>query len=527
MDDWLNNMGDWVISRKRYWGLPLPIWVCKNNHVEVVGTKNDLIKMAVSGIQQLKELHRPWVDRVKIKCSHCNEEMTRIKDVGDAWLDAGIVPFSTLKYMYDKEYWEKWFPAELIIEMREQVRLWFYSMLFMAVTLENKSPYKKVFSYEKVNDELGRPMHKSLGNAIWFDDAVEKMGADVMRWLYCKQDPKFNLNFGYKAAEENKHTLSLIFNLVSYLEISMHGYNIRPTNKLELEDEWMLSKISGLVKEVTKNLEDLKPNIASKKIEEFFVFTLSRTYIQFIRERVQSRLGKNKAAALYVLYTANLTLLKLMAPFAPFLTEHIYQNNFRHLEKIESIHLVDWPDFNKDLLNDKLENKFDIANKIIQAILYGRNKAKIGVRWPLKEVIIVSNDEEVKEALKYLTYLIENQTNIKKISFNKQYEGKDEIEFEYGKLYLDTKLTDYLEREGYSRELIRRIQDLRKKNGLKKEDRIELIINTNYDLSEYEEEIKDIAGASVLSFEKLNKNYKFYSKEKIRDKEFDVLFNIL
>jgi isoleucyl-tRNA synthetase len=528
MDDWLNNMGSWVISRKRYWGLPLPIWQCENNHIQIIGTKKELLKKAISGKTKLKELHRPWVDEIKIKCSECGKEMTRIKEVGDAWLDAGIVPFSTLNYLEDKEYWKKWYPAELVIEMREQVRLWFYSLMFMSVTLEDKAPYKKVFSYEKVHDETGKPMHKSWGNAIWFDDAVKNMGADVMRWMYSKQDPKFNLNFGYKGSEKTKQTLSMLFNLVSYLEISMQDRKITKPTKFEIEDKWILSKLNNLIKDVTKDLDSLNPNIAAKRIEDFFVTTFSRTYIQYIRNRAQSNQGKNQDVALYVLYTVNLTLMKLLAPFLPFLTEHLYQKTFKDHEKIESIHLVDWPAHNQKLIDNGLEKNFEVIEKIIQAILFGRDKAKLGVRWPLSEVIVVSDKKEIGDSLNLLSDLIKKQTNIKNISIGKEQSKWVEVDAgDYGKIYLNTEMNDELEREGYSREIIRKVQDLRKKVGLKKENRIELIINTNYDLKNYVEEIKNVTGSTKIGFEKHDRVYQHSSIEKIKDKEFEILFNVL
>ncbi|MEK6974269.1 MAG: isoleucine--tRNA ligase [Nanoarchaeota archaeon] len=527
MEDWLMNMGNWVISRKRYWGLPLPIWECENKHIEVISTKDELIKKAISGVKQLKELHRPWIDNVKIKCMKCNKEMTRIKDVGDAWLDAGIVPFSTLNYLHDREYWKKWFPTELVCEMREQVRLWFYSLMFMSVTLENRAPYRKVFSYEKVYDEHGKPMHKSAGNAIWFDDSAEKMGVDVMRWMYCKQDPKFNLNFGYKMAGETKQTLSLLLNLSSYLEISLQGKKPRKPKSFQIEDLWAFSKLNNLVNNTTKNLEGLKPNIAAKSLEDFFVATFSRSYIQYVRDRVQSSIGKNKESAIYTLYAVNLTLLKLLSPFIPFITEHLYQNNFKKYEKTESIHLLDWPKSDKRQINNELEKNFGVAEKIMQAILFGRDKAKIGVRWPLKEVIVFSTNKDVKNCLEALEGIIKKQTNIKKVSYTNKDVKNEHIDFEYGSVYLNIELDENLEKEGYSRELIRRIQNLRKNAGLKKENKIELVINTDYDLKKYADEIKDITGASSLSFEKAKKQYKHKSVERIKEKEFEILFNVL
>ncbi|HJT38553.1 MAG TPA: class I tRNA ligase family protein, partial [Actinomycetota bacterium] len=224
MEDWLRNMGDWCISRKRYWGLPLPFYFCGSGHMTIVGSKDDLLARALRGAENLEELHRPWIDDITIACDDCGAEAERVKDVGDCWLDAGIVPFATLGYrnptwiphgyatgagaelsgadLPDHASWERWFPADWISESREQIRLWFYSMLFMSVVLEGRAPYSRVLTYERVTDETGRPMHKSWGNAIWFDDAVESIGADVMRWLYAAQVPSQNLGFGYGPANE-------------------------------------------------------------------------------------------------------------------------------------------------------------------------------------------------------------------------------------------------------------------------------------------------------------------------------------
>ena len=360
MQDWLDNMGDWCISRKRYWGLPMPVWVCENGHETFISTKKELEKKAISGLDQLKELHRPWIDNVKIKCDQCKKEAIRIKEVGDCWLDAGIVPFSTLHYLDDNEYWKKWFPAELVSEMREQVRLWFYSMLFMAVTLENRTPYLNVLSYEKVHDELGRPMHKSWGNAIWFDEAVDKMGADIMRWIYVKSNPSFNVNFGYTIANEVKVTLNMLINLNTYLEQAL-GKKINKDATLENEDKWILSKLNRLIRDITENLEGLKPQVVTRDLEEFFTNTLSKGYIQLIRDRIQQEDGENREGAIKTLYEVNLNLLKLISPFVPFLAEELYQKHFRKHEKAESIFLMNWPEFDKDAISNTLEDGMKIA----------------------------------------------------------------------------------------------------------------------------------------------------------------------
>ena len=239
MDDWLNNMGDWNISRRRYYGLPLPFYPCSCGHLNVIGSKAELEERATEGLEQLEELRRPWIDEVPIGCESCGEPVRRVVEVGDVWLDAGIVPFSTLGWqnptfvpqgyatgaaeglttadLHDHAYWEEWFPADWVSEMREQIRLWFYSQHFMSVVLTGRAPYRKVLGYEKMLDETGREMHGSWGNMIEAEDAFERMGADVMRWQFCAQPPDRNLLFGFGPAHEIKRKLLTLWNSARFL----------------------------------------------------------------------------------------------------------------------------------------------------------------------------------------------------------------------------------------------------------------------------------------------------------------------
>ncbi|MGH2971031.1 MAG: class I tRNA ligase family protein, partial [Gaiellaceae bacterium] len=237
MDDWLRNMGDWNISRRRYYGLPLPFYPCSCGKLNVIGSRAEFEERALGGLEQLEELRRPWIDRVKVRCESCGEPVERIKEVGDVWLDAGIVPFSTLGWenpewidegygtgaarglttadLPDHAYWEEWFPADWVSEMREQIRLWFYSQFFMSVVLVGRAPYRRVLGYEKMLDEEGREMHGSWGNIIHAEDAFAQMGADVMRWQYCAQPPNQNLLFGFGPAHEIKRKLLTFWNSVA------------------------------------------------------------------------------------------------------------------------------------------------------------------------------------------------------------------------------------------------------------------------------------------------------------------------
>ena len=239
MDDWLRNMGDWNISRRRYYGLPLPFYPCTCGHLTVIGSKAELVERATGPVDGLEELRRPWIDDVRIRCEACGEEVERIAEVGDVWLDAGIVPFSTLGFespeyvpegyatgaargltradLPDHAHWEEWFPADWVSEMREQIRLWFYSQLFMSVVLTGKAPFRKVLGYEKMLDETGREMHSSWGNTIDAPDAFARMGADVMRWQFCAQPPDRNLLFGFGPAHEIQRKLLTLWNSATFL----------------------------------------------------------------------------------------------------------------------------------------------------------------------------------------------------------------------------------------------------------------------------------------------------------------------
>ncbi|MFH1751787.1 MAG: isoleucine--tRNA ligase [archaeon] len=490
MQDWLDNMGDWNISRKRYWGLPLMFFECECGKLEVIGSLKELKEKAVNPekVDSLPELHRPWIDEVKVKCE-CGKEITRIKEVGDCWLDAGIVPFSTMKYFEDKSYWKEWFPADLITEMRAQVRLWFYSMLFMSVTLEGVSPYKKVMAYEALKDEKGEDMHKSKGNAIWFDEAVEKVGADVMRWLYTKQSLNRNLLFGYNNLKEAKKPLDNLNNIYFYLQQALRLNNFDKNSKverLELEDEWLNSRINSLNKKVTESLDKLEPYTANNLIEEFFVNDLSRGYIQFVRARLQFN-GKNKEACLQTLYNSSLKLLVLMAPFTPFLTEHLYQKTFKETEKIESIHLLDWPESKE--VNESLEEKMSKAREVMQQVLFEREKLQMGIRWPLKEVTVKM---EKVENLKEFKELIMRQVNCKEVTL---VEGKELV------VEVDSTMTLELEMEGFSRELVRYVQDSRKEARLQKEDKITGVLESSSEkiikaFEKYKEEIQEKTNSS-------------------------------
>ncbi len=467
MEDWLKNMGDWNISRKRYFGLPLPFYECDCGEAVVVGSKRELKKLAVDPkkVDNLSELHRPWIDEVTIECPQCGKEVKRVADVGDCWLDAGIVPFSTLKYLEDKDYWKQWFPADWICEMREQVRLWFYSTLFMAATLEDKTPYKEVLSYEKLYDEKGKPMHKSAGNAIWFDDAAEKMGADIMRWMYFTHDPATNINFGYGVADEIRRRFFLIlWNCYKFFIDNAIADGWSPPKKeippKHILDKWIYSRLNGGLKNIEENgLENYDPQEAATLIW-IFVNDLSRWYIRRSRDRFgpSASIGADKNAAYYVLWDVLVTLSKILAPFAPFIAEEIHRN----LTGEPSVHLESWPRVREEWRNGKLEKDMELVQKIAEAGHSFRKTSGIPLRQPLAKVEVIGFPGFRSQFSKELTALIAEELNVKEVTLKK---GGGDLS-----LTFDTKLTPELKAEGRARELVREIQDLRKEKGLQLSD---------------------------------------------------------
>ena len=370
MDDWLRNMGDWNISRRRYYGLPLPFYPCSCGHLNVIGSRAELEERAIGGLEQLEELRRPWIDDVPIRCESCGEEVRRIPEVGDVWLDAGIVPFSTLGWespefvregyatgaarglttadLPDHAYWERWFPADWVSEMREQIRLWFYSQLLMSVALTGRAPFRKVLGYEKMLDETGREMHSSWGNTIDAPDAFARMGADVMRWQYCAQPPDRNLLFGFGPAQEIKRRLLTLWNSTTFLVqyANIEGFEPRladlvdgPDGELEPLDRWLVERTRQLVGEATDGYERWLTVDVIRAFDEF-VDDVSNWYIR----RSRRRFWEGDEAALRALWYALVTGLRVVSPLLPFLAEHLWQVLVRNVDGAPaSVFLAGWP----------------------------------------------------------------------------------------------------------------------------------------------------------------------------------------
>ena len=420
--DWLRNMEDWMISKKRYWGLALPIWECEEcGNFDVIGSKEELKSRAVEGWEDFAghTPHRPWIDAVKIKCSQCGAVVSRIQDVGNPWLDAGIVAYSTLNYRHDRDHWEKWFPADLICEsLPGQFRNWFYSMLAMSTILERRPPFRTCFGHGLVLDEQGQEMHKSSGNVIWFEDAAETMGADVMRWMYCTSRPESNMLFGYTLADQVKRRFLIpLWNVYSFFVTYANLDKWTPegaTARYALIDRWILSKLQTLIQDLTDCLENYDPYSAAASLERF-VDELSRWYVRRSRRRFwKSEADVDKRAGYTTLYACLTTLVRLLAPFLPFLAESMYQNLVRTVsaQAPESIHHNDWPAADESLIDRELMADMDLAVAICSLGRSARNKAGIKLRQPLRTVKVVADEASLKK-LRRLTPLIKNELNIK------------------------------------------------------------------------------------------------------------------
>jgi isoleucyl-tRNA synthetase len=620
--DWLRNMHDWMISKKRYWGLTLPIWVCEAcDHFEVIGDEQELRRRAIEGWEAFEghTPHRPHVDAVKIACPECGGRMSRILDVGNPWLDAGIVPFSTLGYRHDPDYWRKWYPAHWISEsFPGQFRNWFYSLLAMATVIDSSPPFLQNFGYATLLAEDGRPMHKSWGNAIEFNEAADKMGVDVMRWVFAAHKPENDLLFGYTRGDEARRRFLIpLWNVYSFFVTyaNLDGWEPSPLPHGEaapvspssspdsplphggrgagrerfgdegfdpafpegpapdsdnLLDRWVVARINQVIGQVEKSLENSDLFEAASTIEAF-IDDLTNWYVRRSRRRFwKSEHDSDKNNAYATLYHLLVKLTKLLAPFTPFVAEIIYQNLVRSVrpEAYESVHHTAWPRVDAAVIDAGLLADMDLARQIASLGLSARNAAGLKVRQPLAKVLVYAGG---KRTLKdELVAIITDELNVKTFEFveqagklvnyrllpdnkllgprfgaqfpkvraalgqadavqvaasvNSRLPVQIEIEGQVVELApeeilvqtqpveglavaadklitvaVDANLTPELRAEGLAREIVRRVQAMRKDAGFNIEDRITTYYQTGNELSRVMEDWSDYIRAETLS----------------------------
>ncbi len=437
--DWLSNMGDWMINKRRYWGLALPIWVCGDcGGFDIVGGREELEQRATSGWDEFdgNTPHRPWIDGVKIACSSCGGEASRIPDVGNPWLDAGIVPYSTMHYNTDHDAWRRWFPADLVLEsFPGQFRNWFYAMLTMSTMMENEPPFKTLLGHALMRDEQGEEMHKSKGNSIRFEEAAEKVGVETMRWHFCHHNPTNNMNFGFNLAEAVKRRVfNTWWNVYAFLVTYMRADAFDPAapkvpfDERQDIDRWVLSKLQELVRTGDERLAAFDAATLCRKAETF-LGELSTWYVRRCRRRfwrASSAGDQDKQAAFQTLYEVLVTLSRVLAPIVPFLTEEIHQNLVRTADPDapESVHHCDYPVYDESLHDEALAREMDATLKIVSLALSARETRSLRVRQPLAELIVVPAGDTHRHAVRRFADHITDELNVKALNL-----GDDAAQF--------------------------------------------------------------------------------------------------
>jgi len=520
--NWLESLGDWPISRQRFWGTPLPIWICEScEAIKVVGSRKELPKVP-------KDFHKPYIDEIILKCK-CGGDMRRVPDVMDVWFDAGVASWASLNYPMKKDLFKKWWPADFILEGPDQIRGWWNSLMITSIITLGRRPFDNVLFHGFVLDAHGSKMAKSKGNFVQPEDVVKKYGRDVLRFYFLLGAPWDDYYFKWEDVEEIAKSFVIFRNV--FIFVKTYVTNKGKPKNFKKEDLWLLSKLNTLAENCTEYNKTFNVYKSAKEIQEFILNDFSRWYVKLIRDRVWPLYeGKDKQSAFYTLLTATETLSRLLAPYVPFLAEDIYQNVVKPLEKgKESVHLLDWPKTNKKLMNKKLENEMEIAKKIFEAVSAARQKAGLKLRWPVGEISVVSKKKEVASAAKNLDKVLLQICNAKKLSTKPMKGDAVEVDFENGKVYLHKKLNEKLLEEAMFRELVREIQSLRKKNGFKMNERIDLTLcsdeKTNKILKKYEKELMKEVGARRVTTGK--SKGKHTGKLEFDEKKIDIAFEKL
>ena len=575
--DWLENVQDWGISRNRYWGTPLNIWQCECGHMHSIGSRQELFEMSGDEKAKTVELHRPYIDEITLKCPECGGTMHRVPEVIDCWFDSGAMPFAQHHYPFEnKELFEKQFPADFISEAVDQTRGWFYSLLAESTILFNQAPYKNVIVLGHVQDENGQKMSKSKGNAVDPFDALEKYGADAIRWyFYINSAPWLPNRFHGKAVQEGQRKfMGTLWNTYAFFVLYANIDNFDPTkytldyDNLPVMDKWLLSKLNSVVKTVDDCLANYKIPESARALQEF-VDEMSNWYVRRSRERFWAKgMEQDKINAYMTLYTALVTISKAAAPMIPFMTEEIYQNLVRSVDKdaIESIHLCDFPKVEEAWINKELEDDMEELLKIVVLGRAARNTANIKNRQPIG-TMYVKADKEMGE---FYTDIIADELNVKEVKFASDVESFISYSFKpqlrtvgpkYGKLLngirkalseingteamnelrttglltldidgnkaelseedllietaqtegyvteadgdisvvLDTNLTPELIEEGFVREIVSKVQTMRKEAGFEVMDKIHIYAKDNDKILELMKNHKEEIMSEVLA----------------------------
>ena len=601
-DNWLSNLRDNGITRQRYWGTPLPVWKCRQcREFIVVGSIEELKKLAG---RIPEDIHKPWIDEVKIKCG-CGGAKERIPDILDVWIDAGSASWNCLDYPRRKDLFEKLYPADFILEGIDQIRGWFNLLFVASMVAMDRPPFKSVYMHGFINDSQGRKMSKSLGNYILPQEVIIEYGADTLRYyMIGGTAPGVDINYNFDDMKVKHKNLTVLWNLHKYVIEMAKNLKANPSEmdlgrlNLEIEERYIFSKLNSAIGKVTGLFDSYRINEVPWHVEDLFL-ELSRTYIQLTRDKSSIGSDEEKKTVLCAAYHVLMSSLKLFAPIAPFITEKMHEN-LRHEFRLkeESIHFCQWPKSNPEHIDEELEESMKIVAEIVQSALAVREKIQLGVRWPIKDLVVATKDGKVAKAVEKLKDIIKTQVNAKaiglvealpntKVKIKADYskigpafgdkapkviaqltidspetvlrhineKGKytfksdgelldivkehlivareipapyEEGSFRLGNIYLNKEMSDELEAEGFAREIMRRVQALRKKAGLQKSDNISLYIKTDDELKEMLKKwtavIKNKVGASQLRISEMepSRKHAFVSNEKVKGKEFEI-----
>ena len=502
--NWVEGAREWCVSRQRYWGIPLPVWECECGEIHVVGQYKELHEG--KGYTDGMDTHRPWIDDVTFKCKKCGCDMHRVKDVMDVWFDSGVAAWAQLGYPAKKDEFETWWPGRSIIEAHDQTRGWFYTQLGAGMVSFERAPYDEVMMHGWVLDPKGQKMSKSLGNVIEPLEIINELGADSLRLYLVKANAPWEDTAFQKDGPKNvRKILNTYWNVVNFASTYMNIDNYDPDahsledvkKYLRDEDRWMLSRTEKVKRAVTEGLESKELHKVARALEDYIMENLSRWYVRLVRDRSWSESiesENDKIASYFVLHDSIMTTALLLAPITPHISEEVYQ----HMGgKKLSIHMEDWVTFNDSLVDDNVERSMSLIQDIMEIVAAERAKMGSKLRWPLRSVTVCGS-KDVLDSVKVFEDVLAQQGNIKKILYSEDdVHGMETVVFDHGELFIDFSVTPEIEAEGYARELIRRIQQMRKDMKLNVEQYINCDVNAEPRLVELFETWKDHISAEV------------------------------
>ena len=489
--NWVEGARDWCVSRQRYWGIPMPVWTCPCGEKRVVGTYEELKEG--DGYTEGMDTHRPWIDGVTFECPRCGGEMHRVQDVLDVWFDSGVAGWADLGWPSDKEEFEKWWPARFIVEAHDQTRGWFYSQLAAGVISFDRAPYDEVMMHGWVLDPKGQKMSKSKGNVIDPIDIIDQTGADSLRFYILRANaPWDDTAFQKDGPKNGRKVLNTYWNVVNFASTYMNIDGYDPDahtfdsmrDSLRDEDLWMISRTEKMKRDATAHLEGRELHKLTRVLEEYILEDLSRWYVRLVRDRTWSEdedAAKDKNASYFTLHYAIMSTALTLAPVCPHIAEEVYLHMGGGLE---SVHMEDWPSWDEGLIRDDLEYSMKLIQDIVEIIAAERQKMGSKLRWPLKSVTICG-DKTTVDSVGVFGAVLAQQGNIKSVEYtgeDPEKKGLVAVSFGPGDVFVDFEVTPEIESEGYARELIRRIQQMRKDMKLDVEDYINCEIKAEEDL---------------------------------------------